>query len=84
MQDQRDYKRDIQIFQKSPISRPPKTVRTFIAAVKSFFVENDIEFSNKFWRRISRRINGTHARTLDKVPSTTRTRHRSLQSSVTL
>jgi len=65
----RDFERDMQEFLASLNGRAPKTVKMKIAAVRSFLVENDVEFSQKFWRRLRKKIRGSRALTLDTVPS---------------
>ena len=40
-----------------------------ITAVKSFLIENDFELSDRFWKRLGKRVKGSRALTLDKVPS---------------
>lgn len=67
--EQRNYEEDIQNFLVTIKDSPPKSIRLMLAAVKSFLVENDIELSVKFWRRLKGRIKGSRALTLDKVPS---------------
>jgi len=65
----RDYKKDIDAFLVAFAKRPPKTIQLKLAALKMFLLENEIELPQKFWRRIRRRIKGSRALTLDKVPS---------------
>ena len=65
----RNYEDDITKFFISINDRPPKSVRLMLSAVKIFLSENDIDLSDKFWRRLNRKIKGNRARTLDKVPS---------------
>jgi len=67
--EERNYEEDIQRFFVFLKNRPPKTIRLKITAVKTFLVENDIELKEKFWRRLSKRIKGTRAVTIDKVPN---------------
>lgn len=67
--EERDHKTDIQNFLAQINGKPPKTIRLYISAVKTFLMENDIELPEKFWRSITRRIKGSMARTLDKIPS---------------
>lgn len=40
--EQRDYKADIQHFQQSIAQRPPKTIRTLLAVVKTLLIENEV------------------------------------------
>ena len=63
-----DIAQDIINFQNTIKERPPKTIKLFLAVVRSFLIENEIELSEKFWRRIRRRINGSKAVTKDEVP----------------
>jgi integrase len=67
----RDHLADIQAFQSAIGERPPKTVRLYIACIRSLLIENDIELSQRFWRRVNGRIKGTRAQTHDHVPSHT-------------
>jgi integrase len=67
--EKRNYEVDIQNFATSISSRPPKTIRLMLAAVRSFLTENDVELSPKFVRRLLKRLKGNRALTLDKVPS---------------
>ena len=65
----RNRQKDVEEFLVAIKDRPPKTVRLFIAAVKTFLLENSIELPQVFWRRLGGRIRGSRALTLDKVPS---------------
>jgi len=67
--EKRDIQGDIQNFFVAIKDKPPKSVRLMLAAVRSFLVENDVELSEKFWRRLRGRMRGGRALTLDKVPS---------------
>ncbi|MEM3760224.1 MAG: tyrosine-type recombinase/integrase [Candidatus Bathyarchaeia archaeon] len=67
--EKRDYEQDIQRFLVAINGKPPKTVRLMLTAVKSFLIENDVELPAKFWRRLIKRVRGSRALTLDKVPS---------------
>lgn len=65
----RDYERDVQEFLSSLNGQAPKTLRLKLAGVRVFLIENDVELSQKFWRRLSRKVKGSRALTLDKVPN---------------
>jgi len=65
----RNIQDDIEKFFQSLSNKPPLTIRLRLTALKTFFIENDLEFKEKFWRRIGGRIKGSRALTLDKVPS---------------
>lgn len=67
--EERDVKKDVEAFFLSIRNLAPKSVRLKLAAVKVFLIENDVELSQKFWRRVRRKIKGNRALTLDKVPS---------------
>lgn len=69
MHAKRNYEEDIQNFLVAIKDKPPKSIRLMLAAVRTFLIENDVELSPKFWRRLRRRIKGSRALTLDKVPS---------------
>ena len=64
----RDIKKDITDFQTSMNGKPPKTIGLYITAVRSFLIENEIEFPERFWRRVRGRIKGRNAITKDEVP----------------
>jgi len=65
----RDYEEGVKRFLQSIDELAPKTVRLKISAVKMFLIENDVELGQKFWRRLKRKIKGSRALTIDKVPS---------------
>jgi len=67
--ERRDYEDDLLKFLASLDSQAPKTVSCKITGVRVFFSENDLEFSNKFWRKIKRRGKGSEALTMDKIPN---------------
>lgn len=65
----RDHQKDIEEFLVSIKDSPPKSIKLYLAGAKTFLLENKIELPQMFWRRLTRRIKGTRALTLDKVPS---------------
>jgi integrase len=65
----RDHEADIISFIKSLNGRPPKTVSSYLSAIKMFLFENDIELSAQFLHRQKRRRAGSRARTLDRAPT---------------
>ena len=67
--EKRDLEEDMQNFFVAIKDKPPKSVKLMLAAVKSFFIENELELSQKFWRRLRGRIRGSRALTLDKIPN---------------
>ena len=67
--EQRDYEEDVQNFLKTISSLAPLTIKLKVSNVKTFLLENDIELPQKFWRKIIRRIKGSRALTLDRIPT---------------
>jgi len=65
----RDFKRDVEAYLSSIENQAPKTVKVKISAVRVFLSENDIEFKQKFWRKLRRKVKGTRARTKDRSPT---------------
>ncbi|MFH0896690.1 MAG: tyrosine-type recombinase/integrase [Candidatus Bathyarchaeota archaeon] len=68
-QDSRDYESDIQTFLAKIKDAPPKTIRLRLSSIRTFLLENNVELRAIFWRNLSRRIQGSDARTEDDVPS---------------
>jgi len=69
LSEKQDFRKDIIAFLVALNGRAPKGIRLRLTAVKMFLMENDIEFPQKFWKKVQRRIKGNRALTLDKVPS---------------
>jgi len=67
--EKRDVEGDIQNFLAAINDKPPKSVRLCLTAVRTFLIENDVELPSKFWRCLIKRVRGSRALTLDKVPS---------------
>jgi integrase len=67
----RDYEKDIQNFLKSLNGSAPLTVKLKLSSIKTFFIENEIELPLKFWRKINRKVKGSRALTLDRIPTST-------------
>jgi len=65
----RKYEDDIKKFRQSLSGRPPKTIRTYIAGIKSFLMENDVELKEKFWKNIANRTKGSFSVTDDYIPT---------------
>ena len=65
----RNYEEDIEKFFLNMMNanKPPKTVVTYLGAVKTYLLDNDIELSQRVWKKISRRVK-VDARTVDEVP----------------
>jgi integrase len=67
--EKRDHEEDIVTFLKSMNGLAPLTIKLRISNVKTLFIENDVELPQKFWRKITRRIKGSRALTLDRIPT---------------
>lgn len=67
--EKRNYEEDIQNFLVEIKSLAPKSIRLKLASIKTFMLENGVELSQLFWRRLGGRVKGSRALTLDKVPS---------------
>ena len=65
----RDYEADLETYFQHISGKPPLTIRTFLAAVKGFLEHNDVELKQKYWKGLTRRIQGKRARTRDRIPS---------------
>lgn len=70
----RNYEEDVKTYFMSLKGKPPKTVSLCLSAVKMFLLENGVELSALFWRRLKGRRKGSRALMLDKVPSNTELR----------
>ena len=68
--EQRDVEEDIQTFLNNIKTVAPKSIKLRLASIKTFLLENDVELPQKFWRKLGRKIKGSRALTLDRVPST--------------
>jgi len=67
--EKRDYDADVKRFFSKINDRPPKSIRLLISSVKTFLIENHVELRELFWKRLNRRIKGTRAISVEKVPS---------------
>ena len=68
------YEEDIRNFLSSLNGSAPLTIRLKISNIKTFLLEHDIELPQKFWKKIRRRIKGSRALTLDRIPQNTELR----------
>ena len=55
----RDYSEDVRKFQQSLITRPPKTAHTYVMAIKSFLIENNVDLGARYWRKLRTLNEGT-------------------------
>ena len=67
--EKRNYEEDIKKLFIWLNGRPPMTVRLTLSCTRTFLSENNVELSDKFWRSITRRIQGSQARTKDRIPT---------------
>lgn len=68
--DGRDYEEDIEGFLSMLNGNPPKTIRLYLTAVKSYFKRNKIKLEDDFWEDLNRRVKGSRPRTMDRIPTT--------------
>jgi integrase len=70
-EEKRDYESDVEkFFQKiSEDERPPKTIFTYLSAVKCYLLENNVELNQRFWRKLRLKVKGRGPRSFDEVPS---------------
>jgi len=67
----KQYENDLKKFVVSINQLSPVTQKNYISVVKNFFIDNDVEFSTKFWRReVRNKIEDGGALTLDRAPTT--------------
>jgi len=67
--EERNFSEDVEKFWVYLKDRPPKTIKTFMACVRVFLLENGHELDQLFWRHMNKRIKGNRALTLDRIPS---------------
>lgn len=67
--EQRDVETDVQQFFIACKGKAPTTIQLRLSGVRTFLLENHVELSQLFWRRLRRRIKGSHPITMDKVPT---------------
>ena len=65
----RDYEKDVQNFLQSLNGSAPLTIKLKKSILKTFLIENEVELSLKFWRMTNRKIKGSRALTLDRIPT---------------
>ena len=65
----RDYEDDVVLYFSSIKDWAPLSVGVSMSIVKTFLMENDIEFTQRFWKSLLRKKKGNRALTQDRVPS---------------
>lgn len=68
LSEKREFEEDINNFVTSCTKFAPKSARLKLTAAKMFLLENKIELSQLFWKRVSKHIKGSRALTIDRVP----------------
>ncbi len=66
----RNYQSDVENYFTTMAGRPPKSVQSNLAVIRTFLVENEVELPLRFWKSLNRRRKGSRALTLDRVPTT--------------
>jgi len=67
--EERNYKADVRKFLSAINERPPKSVKSMLSIVRGFLLENEVELGEMFWKRLRRRVKGSRAVSMEKVPS---------------
>jgi integrase len=60
---------DVDKFLGSMTGRAPKTIRMYLSAVHMFLDHCDFDIKDRDWKRITRRVKGSRARTMDEAPT---------------
>jgi len=73
----RDHEDDVKAYVlQITEQKTPKTVTTYITALRQFLTHSEVDFSSKFWKEVnSSRPRGKGARTRDRIPTTTELKH---------
>lgn len=62
----RDHAADLMWFAVSLAFSPPKTAQKYMAAVRQFYIENDIEIAARVWKRIRGKLPKGGAQTMER------------------
>jgi integrase len=65
----RDYEKDVLTFVKKIHGLAPVSQRNYMSVTRNFLMENDIELSTKFWRKVRKFMKRGRALTLDRAPT---------------
>jgi len=65
----RNHEKDIQNFKQSLNGSAPLTTKLKLSSIKTFFIEMEVELPLKFWRKMNRKVKGSRALTLDRIPT---------------
>ena len=64
-----EIKTDIETFFPEIKNRPPKSIQSILASIRSFLQYLEIDLPTYFWKTLRGKIKGTRAITIDKIPS---------------
>ena len=67
--EKRNIEEDIVNFLKTLKEYAPLSKKLKISIAKTYLQENDVELPQKFWKKINRKIKGSRALTLDRLPT---------------
>ena len=67
--DKRDYEKDITVFVTEIHNLSPTSQKNYVSVVRSFLLDNNVEPSKKFWRKIRKQMKRGRALTLDRAPN---------------
>jgi len=81
---QRDYASDVNNFKLFLNGRPPKTVHTYLMAVKQFLLENNIDLGVKYWKNLRNRSKMKKVKAVTKIISVTKEQIRKMLSHATV
>ncbi len=65
----RDYKADLEEYNRNQKGLPPLSRKVALSVVKSYFDWNEIAIPNKTWKSLKGKIKGSMAWTMDKAPT---------------
>jgi integrase len=77
IEEDRDYEADVKAYVlQITEQKTPKTVTTYITALRQFLKHSEVDFFSKFWKEVNlSRPRGKGARTRDRIPTTTELKH---------
>jgi integrase len=81
---QRDYTSDVNNFKLFLNGRPPKTVHTYLMAVKQFLLENNVDLGVRFWKNLRNRSKMKKVKAVTKVVTVTKEQIRQMLSHATV
>jgi integrase len=64
-----EYQRDVTTYFTSINNRPPNTIASYTAIVKTFLIDNGVELPTRFYKNLRRKVSGSGSITEDEVPT---------------